>query len=93
MPTKYLFIVMQINEYDITKEIGEHSYRVRFIFMVLNATFNYISAISWQSVLLVEETGVLREKHRPVVSHWQTLSHKLIMMNGVQTHNFSALIA
>ena len=28
-----------------------------FIF-VLNATFNNISAISWRSVLLVEETGV-----------------------------------
>ena len=27
-------------------------------FMVFNATFNNISAISWQSVLLVEETGV-----------------------------------
>jgi len=26
-------------------------------FMVFNATFNNISAISWQSVLLVEETG------------------------------------
>jgi len=26
--------------------------------MVLNATFNNISVISWQSVLLVEETGV-----------------------------------
>ena len=25
-------------------------------FMVLNATFNIISVISWQSVLLVEET-------------------------------------
>jgi hypothetical protein len=27
-------------------------------FLVLNATFNNISAISWQSVLLVEETEV-----------------------------------
>jgi hypothetical protein len=27
-------------------------------FMVFNTTFNNISAISWQSVLLVEETGV-----------------------------------
>jgi hypothetical protein len=27
-------------------------------FMVFNATFNNISVISWQSVLLVEETGV-----------------------------------
>jgi hypothetical protein len=26
-------------------------------FMVLNATFNNISIISWQSVLLVEQTG------------------------------------
>jgi hypothetical protein len=26
--------------------------------VVFNATFNNISAISWQSVLLVEETGV-----------------------------------
>ena len=28
--------------------------------MVFNATFNSISVISWRSVLLVEETGVLR---------------------------------
>jgi len=26
--------------------------------MVFNTTFNNISAISWQSVILVEETGV-----------------------------------
>ena len=31
-------------------------------FMVFNATFNNISVISWQSVLLVEETGVPGEK-------------------------------
>ena len=31
--------------------------------MVLNATFSNISVISWQSVLLVEETGVPRENH------------------------------
>jgi hypothetical protein len=31
--------------------------------MVFNATFNNISAISWQSVLLVEETGVHGETH------------------------------
>ena len=39
-------------------------------------TFNNISAISWQSVLLVEETGGPGEKHRPVASHWHTLSQK-----------------
>jgi hypothetical protein len=37
--------------------------------MVFNATFNNISVISWQSVLLVEETGGFGENHRPVASH------------------------
>jgi hypothetical protein len=32
--------------------------------MVFNATFNNISVISWLSVLLVEETGVPREKKK-----------------------------
>jgi hypothetical protein len=41
----------------------------RFRFMVLNATFNNISDISWQSVLLVEETGVPGKNHRPATSH------------------------
>jgi hypothetical protein len=34
-----------------------------------NATFSSISAISWQPVLLVEETGVPGENHRPAASH------------------------
>jgi len=34
--------------------------------MVFNATFNIISAVSWRSVLLVEETG---ENHNPAASH------------------------
>jgi hypothetical protein len=33
-------------------------------FMVFNATFNNISVMSWQSVLLVEVTGVSRENHQ-----------------------------
>jgi hypothetical protein len=33
--------------------------------MVFNAPFNNISVISWRSVLLVEETGVPGENHRP----------------------------
>jgi hypothetical protein len=41
--------------------------------MVFDATINNISVISWQSVLLVEETGVPRENHPPVASHWQRL--------------------
>ena len=45
-------------------------------FMVFNATFNNISVISWQSILLVEETGVPGENHRPVVR--QTLQHNVV---------------
>ena len=37
--------------------------------MVFNATFNNISVISWLSILLVEETEVPRENHRPFTSH------------------------
>jgi hypothetical protein len=43
--------------------------------MVLNAAFNNISVISWQSVFLLEETG---ENHRPVESDWQTLSLNVV---------------
>jgi len=46
--------------------------------MVFNATFNNISAISWRSVLLAEETVVPGENHQPVASHWQTLSHNVV---------------
>jgi hypothetical protein len=42
-------------------------FRVRV--MVLNATFSNISVMSWQSVSLVEETGVSRENHRPAAIH------------------------
>jgi hypothetical protein len=38
-------------------------YRVGVRVMVSSATFDNISAISWRSVLLVEETGVPGEKH------------------------------
>jgi hypothetical protein len=38
-------------------------------FMVFNATFNNISVISWQSVLLVEETGESGENQRQVTAH------------------------
>jgi hypothetical protein len=65
---------------------------VRVSVMVFNATFNNISIISWWSVLLVEETGVPRENHRPV-----TVTDKLyhimlylihIAVNEVRTYNW-----
>jgi len=58
---------------------------------VFNATFNNISVISWRSVLLVEEMGVLGENHRPVAD--KLLSHKVVSstppLSGVRTLNAS----
>jgi hypothetical protein len=47
--------------------------------MVFNDTFNNISVILWQSVFLVEETVVPGENHQPVASHWQILSHNVVL--------------
>jgi hypothetical protein len=44
-----------------------HEGRLRV--MELNATFNNISVISWQLVLMVEETRVPGENHRHATSH------------------------
>ena len=55
--------------------------------------FNNISVISWGSVLLVEETRVPGENHRPVASHWQTLQHNVVASahhhNWIRTDNVS----
>ena len=48
--------------------------------MVFNSTFNKISVILRRSVLLVEETRVPEEHHRPIASHWQTLSQNVIFI-------------
>jgi hypothetical protein len=63
--------------------------------MVINATFNNISVISWWSVLLVDETGVPWEKHQSVTSHRQTLSYYVVSstprLSGIQTHMLVAI--
>ena len=46
--------------------------------MVFNATFNNISVILGQSVLLVKETVIPREYQQSVASHGQTLSHNVV---------------
>jgi hypothetical protein len=61
--------------------------------VVINATYNNISAISLRSVLLVEESGELGENHRPVAVHWQTLWPDVVSstprISWIRTHNFS----
>jgi hypothetical protein len=36
---------------------------------------------SWWLVILVEETRIHQENHRPVANHWQTWSHNVVYMS------------
>jgi hypothetical protein len=46
------------------------SVSILFYFLVLNATFSNISAISWQPVLVVEEAREPGDNYRPWASNW-----------------------
>jgi hypothetical protein len=52
--------------------------------MLFNATFNNISVVLWWSVLLVEEIGEPGGNHKPVASHWQTLSHNIVHLTLIE---------
>ena len=60
--------------------------------MIWFMVFNNISAISWRLVLLVEETGVPGENHRPAASHAHILSHNVASstprLSWVRTYNY-----
>ena len=50
--------------------INGHSFVLRKNeWLYFSGIFNNISAISWRSVLLMGETGVPGENHRPISSH------------------------
>jgi hypothetical protein len=51
-------VIMNLRDYDL------------IWFIVFNATFSNIPAISWRPVLVVEEAGVPRENHRSWASNW-----------------------
>jgi hypothetical protein len=56
--------------------------------MIYYATSNNISAISWWSVLLAEETVVPGENHQPAASHWQGENTSSYSFNGYLTLMF-----
>jgi hypothetical protein len=58
---EHLTAVIVLYHWNNSLWIMLHSILVWFGSMMLNATFNNISVISWWSVLLVEETGVLEK--------------------------------
>ena len=93
-PKLFVYLILSLCERnELSIHIGIISIKVFFFwFMVFNATFNNISVISWRSVLLVEETGVPGENHRPVASHWQTLLHNVVSstprLSEIWTHIF-----
>jgi hypothetical protein len=67
---KLSFQIDRIHSVFLTTWVYRHScIWVGVRVMVFNATFNHISAISWRSALLVEETAVPGENHRPAASH------------------------
>jgi len=66
-----------INRLNLYKYTQQYAFGLVW-FMVFNAILNNISVISWRSILLLEETGVPGENHRPVANHWQTLSHNIV---------------
>ena len=86
---KYMLSLISIS----TGNFNCVKYNLRVRVMVFNATSNNTSAISWQSVLSVEETGVPRENNRPAASHWQIYHIPLyrvhLTMCRFWTHNFS----
>jgi hypothetical protein len=55
------------------------------------ALFRGMSAISWQSDFVEEETGGPEENHRPDASQRQTLSHNVVhlVLIDIPTHNIS----
>ena len=59
---------LQIQRKKLPQQIRIKYIGVRVMITIFNATFSNISTMSWQLVVLVEETRVPGENHRSVAS-------------------------
>ena len=68
---KVMSFIITLTQKQIDHSKGMFELKLALVgwFMVFTATLKNISVISWRSVLLMEETRVPGENHRPVASH------------------------
>jgi hypothetical protein len=59
---------------------NRYIFQASVMVMVVNPTFYNITAISWRSALLVQETGVPGKDHRSPGSHWETALHDVVSL-------------